>query len=175
MAIGPDIGWEEEGLAAIGNRRAPSQIIYSILEQFPARNFFPEAQRHGVGLLTRVPHASGLLDGTVKPGMSFDSTDHRSFRKQEWLENSLRKVARLAFLHGKESGRTIGQAAIQFALAAPMVASVLPNITNLEQLREFSAAPETAALRQEELDSIFDLYDHDFYLSVETAPSAGAG
>ena len=174
-ALGPDIGWEEEGMAAMRRRRVPSlQIIYSILEQDPARAFFPVANECDTGLLARVPHASGMLDGTYKPGMVFEASDHRSHRKQEWLETSLRKVSQLEFLYGAGTGRTIGQAAIQFVLAQPTVTSVLPNILNESQLREFVAAPDTPPLTEDELSRIADLYDRDFYLEEAAAtPSQG--
>jgi aryl-alcohol dehydrogenase-like predicted oxidoreductase len=177
VALGPDIGWEEEGMAAMRERGVPSvQIIYSILEEDPARAFFPVAEECGTGLLSRVPHASGLLDGTYYPGMTFDASDHRAHRKQEWLEASLRKVEQLGFLYGpsaglrtgKGTGRTIGQAAIQFVLARPSIACVLPNFTNEEQLQEFVQALETPPLSEDELARIADLYEHGFYLE-ETA------
>jgi aryl-alcohol dehydrogenase-like predicted oxidoreductase len=181
VALGPDIGWEDEGMASMRERRVPSlQIIYSILEQDPARAFFPVAAEHNTGLLARVPHASGLLDGTYYPGMTFDPSDHRAHRKREWLEASLRKVAALDFLHGPSTGlrtgggtgRTIGQAAIQFALAQPTIASVLPNFTNSEQLHEFVAAVDTPPLSDGELARIADLYDHGFYLEeAEPVPA----
>jgi aryl-alcohol dehydrogenase-like predicted oxidoreductase len=173
VALGPDIGWEEEGVAAMRERGAPStQIIYSILEQDPARAFFPLAEECGTGLLSRVPHASGLLDGTYYPGMTFDASDHRAHRKQEWLESSLRKVEQLGFLHGGATGRTIGQAAVQFVLSQPTIASVLPNLTNEEQLREFVAAVDTPPLSEDELARIADLYDHGFYLEETAAPTS---
>ena len=144
-----------------------------ILGRAPARNFFPVAQECGTGLLSRVPHASGLLDGTYRPGMAFPSTDHRAHRKQEWLENSLRKVGQLDFLYGEDTGRTIGQAAIQFALAQPTISSVLPNIVNEAQLREVAAAPFTPPLSEEELSCTADLDDHDFYVEEATPAQAG--
>ena len=172
-ALGPDIGWEDEGMAAMRQRRLPSlQIIYSILEQDPARAFFPVAAECDTGLLARVPHASGMLDGTYRPGMTFDSSDHRSHRKQEWLETSLRKVSQLDFLYGKGSGRTIGQAAMQFVLAQPTVTSVLPNLLNGPQLQEFVAAPDTPPLTEDELSRIADLYDHDFHIEEAAAPTS---
>ncbi len=162
-------------MAAMRQRRVPSlQIIYSILEQDPARAFLPVAAECDTGLLARVPHASGMLDGTYTPGMTFDSSDHRSHRKQEWLETSLRKVSQLQFLYQEGTGRTIGQAAMQFVLAQPMVTSVLPNVLNEEQLREFVAAPDTRPLTEDELSRIADLFDHDFYLE-ETAAPTGQG
>lgn len=173
-AIGPDIGWEEEGIASINERDADAmQIIYSLLELDPARSFFVPAVQHDTGLLTRVPHASGMLDGTYKPGMTFDTSDHRSHRKIEWLETSLKKVEQLDFIYGQELGRTIGQAAIQFCLAAPMVASVLPNLTNSEQLREFAAAVDVPPVTPEEIIRVFELYDRNFGLEPAAAAPVG--
>jgi aryl-alcohol dehydrogenase-like predicted oxidoreductase len=165
VALGPDIGWEDEGMASMRDRRVPSlQIIYSILEQDPARSFFPVAEEQGTGLLSRVPHATGMLDGTYAPGKTFPANDHRSHRKQEWLDESLRKVATLDFLYGNGTGRTIGQAAIQFALAQPAIASVLPNITSEAELREFVAAPDTPPLSGEERTHLEELYQTNYGL-----------
>ncbi len=175
VALGPDIGWEEEGVSAMRERHVPSaQIIYSLLEQDPARAFFPVAEECGTGLLSRVPHATGMLDGTYTPGMTFPASDHRAHRKQEWLETSLRKVSTIDFLYGEGTGRTISQAAIQFTLSQPAIASVLPNILNEEHLQEFVAATETPELTQAELTRVADLYDHDFYLDQPEAARAGS-
>ena len=172
FAIGPDIGWFEEGEASMRLRKARCmQIIYSILEHDPARRFFPIAQEEQTGLLTRVPHASGLLDGTYTKDTVFDPGDHRSHRRQKWLEEGLKKLAKLDFLSDNIDS-TIGQIAIKFALSAPMVASVLPNITNLPQLEEFTAAPETDDIAQDLLDRIFELYDENFYLEPVAESSA---
>lgn len=162
FAIGPDIGWEEEGTAAIEYRDARAmQIIYSILEQDPSRSWFPIAQERQTGLITRVPHASGMLDGTYTKDTVFEASDHRSHRRQEWLSASLAKIAQLDFLT-ENLDATIGQIAIKFALSEDMVASVLPNITNLPQLEEFAAAPETEDIPQEFLDRLSELYDANF-------------
>jgi len=110
------------------------------------------------------------LDGTYTADTVFAATDHRSHRKQEWLAASLRKVGQLDFLYGKGAGRTIGQAALQFVLAQPTVSSVLPNILNEEQLREFAAAPDTPPLTEEESARLRDLYDRNF--GVEKEPVA---
>ena len=162
FAIGPDIGWEEEGTAATQYREAQAmQIIYSILEQDPARAWFPLAEEQQTGLITRVPHASGMLDGTYTKDTVFDASDHRSHRRQEWLNSSLAKIAQLDFLT-ENLDATIGQIAIKFALSGGMVASVLPNITNLPQLREFAAASETEDIPEEFLERLSELYDENF-------------
>ena len=172
VALGPDIGWSEEGEASIRERRVVAmQIIYSILEQDPARTFFPIAEQEGTGLLTRVPHASGLLDGTYTKDTVFEESDHRSHRRQVWLTEGLQKLGHLDFLADAVAS-TIGQVAIKFASAAPMVASVLPNITNLQQLEEFASAPETEEIPQELLSQVSELYDENFYVEAAAEPSA---
>ncbi len=172
VALGPDIGWFEEGEASMKVRKVASlQIIYSILEQQPARRFFPIAQEEKTGLITRVPHASGMLDGTYTRDTVFDASDHRSHRRKEWLEQGLKKVEKLDFLTRELSG-TIGQLAIQFALSGPQVATVLPNITNLPQLEEFAAASETQPIPQDLVARLWDLYDQGFHLEPAGASAA---
>lgn len=172
FAIGPDIGWEEEGAAAMEYRDAQEmQIIYSILEQQPARAWFPAAKEGGVGLITRVPHASGMLDGTYTKDTVFDASDHRSHRRQEWLSASLAKIAHLDFLT-ENLDATIGQIAVKFALSGDMVASVLPNITNAPQLEEFAAASDTEDIPQEFVDRVLELYDENFYAEPAPEPAA---
>jgi len=174
VAIGPDIGWFEEGEASMRQRKIRSmQIIYSIMEQDPAVRFFPIAEEEETGLLSRVPHASGLLDGTYTKDTVFEPGDHRSHRRQEWLEQGLQKLAELDFLI-EEMPSTIGQTAIQFVLAGPRVATVLPNITNLSQLEEFAAAPETEAIPQELLERTAELYRENFYLEPAAEPEPSA-
>ncbi|MXY46772.1 MAG: aldo/keto reductase [Chloroflexi bacterium] len=173
FAIGPDIGWEEEGTAAIQYREAQMmQVIYSILEQDPARVWFPMAVEQQTGLITRVPHASGMLDGTYTKDTVFEASDHRSHRRQEWLNTSLAKIAQLDFLT-ESLDATIGQIAIRFALSGGMVASVLPNITNIPQLEEFAAAAEAEEIPQEFVDRLSDLYDENF-LVEEPAESVAS-
>ena len=172
VALGPDIGWFEEGEASMRERHVPAmQIIYSLLEQEPARRFLPIADEEETGLLTRVPHASGMLDGTYTKDTKFDPSDHRSHRKQEWLDESLQKVDKLVFLTESLSS-TIGQIAIKFALSGTNVASVLPNITNIPQLEEFAAATETEDIPEELIVRAHELHENDFELSRSEATTA---
>ena len=70
VAIGPDIGWQEEGEYSIKERQVKSaQIIYSLLEQDPAKRFIELANEHQIGLLSRVPHASNTLTGEFDHGL----------------------------------------------------------------------------------------------------------
>ncbi len=170
-ALGPAIGWEEEGVAAMRERKvAALQIIYNMLEQDPGRRFLRVAEEVGTSVLVRVPHSSGLLEGRFTEETIFPPSDHRSHRPREWLTDGLKKLELLHFLTAG-TGRTMGQAAIQFVLASPIVASVLPNIYDAGQLQEFAAAMETPRLTDAELAHISDLYQHGFHLSEAVLPS----
>src|SRR5690606_12521826 len=57
------------------------QIIFNIFRQRPASEFFEEAKRQNIGILARVPLASGLLTGKLKPDHSFAPDDHRNFNR----------------------------------------------------------------------------------------------
>ncbi len=83
----------------------------------------------------------------------------------------MKKVEQLRFLEGAD--RTLGQAALQWLLADPRVASTLPNIYNDEQLREFAAAPECPPLTGDEMERIAELYAGHF--GIEEEPSKFKG
>ena len=160
VALGPAIGWREEGLEAFRTRDlAAAQIIHNLLEQDPGRDLIEAAREASTGLMIRVPHSSGMLEGHYTRDTVFAENDHRRHRPKEWLTEGLRKVETLGFL---TEGRTLGQAAIQWLLAEPVVTTVLPNIYNSEQLREFAAAPETPELTASELERVAELYASDF-------------
>lgn len=178
VALGPAIDARqiEEGVVAIRERGAHVQIIYNLLEQMIGEPIFPVAREHRCAVFTRVPHSSGLLEGAYDEQTTFSKDDHRSFRvkddaaRQAWLVNGLKKVEQLAFLTG-ETGRTIGQAAIQFILAEPSICSVLPNIYNDRQLAEFAAAPDTPGLTAAELARVRELYAGQFNLPASSSRS----
>jgi aryl-alcohol dehydrogenase-like predicted oxidoreductase len=166
VAVGPDIGWIEEGEYTLSERGVPAQIIYSVLEQDPANRFIQVATEANVGIFCRVPHASGMLDGTYTKdtqldSMPFDANDHRSYRKMQWLSQSVEKLKKIDFLiAGKPA--TVGQVAIKFCLAPPIMASCVPTITTEAQVAEYAAAPEIDELPVDELGRIFDLYTDNF-------------
>ena len=166
VALGPDIGWVEEGEYTLTQRQvASAQVIYSIMEQDPAKHFIRLAEENEVGLLSRVPHASNTLTGEFDDGLpTFDTDDHRAHRKNEWLEEAMRKVARVRFLV-QEDTRTMAQSAIQFVLKQPSIISVLPNFTNLSELKEYTSALETPEISDEEQAKLDELWEHGFDVS----------
>jgi aryl-alcohol dehydrogenase-like predicted oxidoreductase len=174
VALGPAIDMRQidEAVAAIEKRGATPQIIYNLLEQELGRGTYPAARQHGASVLVRVPHSSGLLDGTVRSETEFEPGDHRNWRvttnekRRLWLEDGLRKVERLDPLLTE---RTIGQLALQFILHEPCVASILPNIYDAEGLDDFTSYDTAPALTIPEYAQIQALYERNFDLEKARA------
>ncbi len=169
VALGPAIGWRYEGIDAVKERNcATLQIIWNILEQYPGNEQIKAAYESNAdtGYMIRVPHSSGMLEGHYTKETVFAENDHRRHRPHSWLLNGVEKVETLRFLERPD--RTLGQAAIQWLLAEPRVMSVLPNIYNREQLREFAEAPDTPVLTADELAQIAALYAKNF--GIEEPP-----
>ena len=164
VALGPKIGWLDEGVKAMRERDlAGVQMIYNLLEQDPGRDLISAARDTDTSLLVRVPHSSGMLEGKYDENTTFAKNDHRRHRPKEWLTEGLKKVEQLGFLI--ESGeRTLGQAALKFVLASTEVASTLPNIYDEAHIEEFAATSETPDLTEDELARVAELYESNFGL-----------
>jgi aryl-alcohol dehydrogenase-like predicted oxidoreductase len=165
-ALGPKIGWRDEGIKMMRERDlAGLQMIYNLLEQDPGRDLIEAARETGTSLVVRVPHSSGMLEGKYDESTTFGPNDHRRHRPKEWLTTGLQKVESLSFV--TESGeRTLGQAALKFVLASPEVVSTLPNIYDEEQIEEFAATSETPDLTEGELSRVAELYENNFGIEL---------
>ena len=163
-SLGPAIAGTEHGDQALQTRKFDAlQIIYNLLEQDPGRRFLPLARERNVGILVRVPHSSGMLEGKYTPDTTFPPSDHRSHRPRSWLIEGLQKIETLRFLY-EDRGMTLGQAALKWVLADPIITSAQPNIYDLEQLEEFAAAPDLPDLTPDDLQHVAALYARNFDL-----------
>jgi aryl-alcohol dehydrogenase-like predicted oxidoreductase len=174
MALGPAIGWLYEGVRCVQKRKLTSvQHIYNILEQHPGKPIQDSASEAGKDtmFLIRVTHSSGMLEGHYTAETQFPPNDHRNHRPRSWLLNGVKKVEQLRFLEGQD--RTLGQAALQWLLRDPQIASTLPNIYEEKQLVEFASAPDTPALTDDEMERIEALYAAKF--GIEEEPSKFKG
>jgi aryl-alcohol dehydrogenase-like predicted oxidoreductase len=172
VALGPAIHIRQkaEAVEALRLRRVTSaQIIYNLLEQMLGDEVFSAARETGGGVMCRVPHSSGLLEGQFSSDTDFGPNDHRFFRvktsdaRREWLDRGLLKVGKLDFLT-RATGRTISQAALQYVWNEPTMACAIPNIYDMKQLEEFAAAADTAPLSEAERAKVDELYATDFDL-----------
>jgi aryl-alcohol dehydrogenase-like predicted oxidoreductase len=168
VALGPKIGWREEGLRALELRELTSlQTVYNLLEQQPGADFLEAAERRGAGVIARVPTSSGLLEGHLTPDTTFEAPDHRRHRPREWLIDGLRKVEQLEFLK-RDGQRTLTQAAMAFVLAQPAIACIVHTVTTEAELVEWAGTTDVPPLSDEELEAVDELYRADFGLAAAT-------
>ncbi len=144
VALGPAIGWLDEGLEAIRDRPIVSlQTVFNVIEQEPGLSFAaePRVADGEIGLIARVPHASDTLSGKITRDTVFDASDHRAHRNADNMRDNFDKADTLTYLW-EGTGRTVGQAAIAGILANPAFTSVLPTCVSVDDVREYAAASD---------------------------------
>jgi aryl-alcohol dehydrogenase-like predicted oxidoreductase len=167
-AFGPAIGWLYEAVELV--EREPDintiQMIWNVLEQHPGTAMLEAAKAHAPNCCfnVRVTHASGMLEGKYTAETVFPENDHRRHRPRSWLINGVKKISTLDFLTRQ---MTLGQAALKWLLAEPLVVTTLPNIYDAEQLAEFADASEKPDLSDAEIARVTELYDNNFGVAEE--------
>jgi len=169
-AYGVSVETCEQALWAIERPHVASvQIILNCFRLKPLEEVLPAARAAGVGIIARVPLASGMLSGRYDERTSFSPEDHRSYNRHGEAfdvgetfsgvpyETGLAAVRELATL--VDPGMTLAQFALRWVIDQPGVSTVIPGARNREQVRQNAAAAELARLRQEQLDGVIDVYD----------------
>ncbi len=144
------------------------QLVYNILDQRPRTQVFPLARQHGVGILARVPLASGALSGRWTRETTFPRGDWRgSVFTGEALERTLRYVEDLRFL--EDAGGSMAEAAIRFAFSDPAVSSAIPGTRNVAQTEAIQHAWQAGPLPEETLRRLYSLWETEFSRHIETS------
>jgi len=168
VALGPAIGWKEEGLYAIRDHNITClQTVYNILEQDPGNALLKAGKEKNVGIMARVPDASGVLTGKVNENTIFSKNDHRSVRKKEWISEALKKVENMRTISDKK-GWNITELAIKFILSHEQVSVVLPTMISLEEIDKFSRISDGKYLDLHEMQQISEMYFNNFYVTPKT-------
>ena len=164
VALGPAIGWEDEGVMAMEKRNITClQTVYNILEQDPGRTLLDNAKKYDVGIIVRVPDASGVLTGKVNEKTIFDKNDHRANRKKQWIYEAMKKIEKMKpFLNTK--GWDMFQLAIKFILSQKQVSVVLPTITDIGEIDAFAEMSNGNYLNEGELAYMTELYNNNFFV-----------
>lgn len=158
VALGPAIGWTAEGMEAMERPNVGAvQTVYNILEQTPGNDLLQRAVKNGVGVLVRVPEASGILTGKVNADTKIDEKDHRSVRKGEWIRKSLQKVEQLRPI-AERNGLTITELAMKFIMTKGF-ASVLPTVVDEEEIVSYAEMSDGRYIPESDMQEIDDLYN----------------
>ena len=168
-AYGVSVEKVEEALKAIEYPGvATVQIIFNIVRQRPAELFFEQARLRNVGVIVRVPLASGLLTGKFGRDASFAPDDHRAFNRHGEQFDVGETFAGVDFERGLEvveelrplvpDGATLAQLALRWILSFDAVSTVIPGAKTPEQAHSNAAAADLPALPAETLAAITEIY-----------------
>jgi aryl-alcohol dehydrogenase-like predicted oxidoreductase len=160
----------EEALKAIEYPGVQTvQIIFNMFRCRPAELFFPEAKRRGVGILARVPLASGLLTGKMTRQTTFPEDDHRNFNRQGQsfdrgetfsgvdFETGLQAVEELKAL--VPPGATMAQLALRWILMFDAVSCAIPGGKRPNQIEDNVHAADLPPLAEAQMARVREVYD----------------
>ena len=145
------------------------QIIFNVFRQKPAEEFFPIAEEKNVGILARVPLASGLLSGKMGADRRFDKSDHRNFNRNGEAFDRGETFSGVDFGTGLRAaeelkelvpeGSTLAQFALRWILMHPAVSCAIPGGKNPAQVEDNVSAADLPPLPDEVMARAREIYD----------------
>ena len=167
----------DEAMRAIRHPNVQSvQIIFNMFRLKPADAFLGAARERGVGVLARVPLASGLLSGKLRRDTTFAETDHRNYNRHGEAfdvgetfsgvdyDTGLRAVDELRLL--VPPGASLAQLALRWILMFPEVTTAIPGARNPEQAESNVHAADLPPLTDAQMAAVRDVYDREIRASV---------
>ncbi len=169
-AYGASVETVAQALAAIARPNvATIQIILNCFRLKPLEEVLPAAREAGVGVIARVPLASGLLSGRYDENTTFDASDHRNYNRAGEAFDVGETFAGVPFEVGVTAARelsalvdddsTLAQFALRWVIDQPGVSTVIPGARDPEQVSQNAAAAALSPLRAAQLDGVRDVYD----------------
>jgi aryl-alcohol dehydrogenase-like predicted oxidoreductase len=169
-AYGVSVETSSQALRAIARPHvATVQIILNCFRRKPLEEVLPAALRSGVGIIARVPLASGLLSGRYDEQTTFPADDHRNFNRHGEAFDVGETFAGVPFDAGLaaanelkrfvDPGSTLAQFALRWVIDQPGVSTVIPGARNAEQVASNVAAASLPPLREEQLEGAQEVYD----------------
>jgi aryl-alcohol dehydrogenase-like predicted oxidoreductase len=167
---GVSVETAEQALAAIARPHVASiQVILNIFRRKPLEQVLPAAASAGVGIIARVPLASGLLTGRYDEGTTFAEDDHRSYNRGGEAFDVGETFSGVPYDVGVEAARAVArhvpdgatsaQLALRWVIDQPGATTVIPGARNADQARGNAAAASLAPLSDEVQAGLADVYD----------------
>ncbi len=160
----------DEALKAITYPNVQSvQIIFNMFRMKPAEQFFAEAQQRKVGILARVPLASGMLTGKLRPDTQFSPSDHRNYNRHGEAFDQGETFGGVDYATGLQAvdelrplvpqGATMAQMALRWILQFPAVTTTIPGGRTPEQVADNVHAADLPALDDRTMEQVQAIYD----------------
>lgn len=160
----------EEGLKAIEYPNVSTvQIIFNMFRQRPSELFFDQAKKKNIGIIVRVPLASGLLSGKMTKKTIFPKNDHRNYNRKGQsfdvgetfagvpFETGLKAVEELKKI--KPNGYSMPQFALKWILMQKAVSTVIPGGKRPEQVRDNTNASQLPNLSSKVMQKVAENYN----------------
>ncbi|TVR70209.1 MAG: aldo/keto reductase [Spirochaetaceae bacterium] len=168
--LGVSVEKVEEALKAIEYPNVHTvQIIFNMFRQRPAELFFREAARRDIGIIVRVPLASGLLSGKYTRSTTFQPEDHRTFNRDgaafdkgetfSGVDYSLGLEAVDALKAALPARKDLAAAALRWILMFEEVSCVIPGASRPEQVQRNVGAVKEPPFTEEEMSAVRDVYE----------------
>ena len=148
---------------------ATVQIIFNCFRLKPLEEVLPAARQAGVGIIARVPLASGMLSGRYDEQTQFAADDHRSYNRHgeafdvgetfSGVPYEIGLTAAQELVQLLDDGQTLPQFALRWILDQPGVSTVIPGARNADQARANAACADLPQLRDQQLAGVRDIYD----------------
>lgn len=176
LNLGVSVGTLGEAQKAIEYDNVTTiQIIFNMFRQRPAEEFFAKAAQKNVGIITRVPLASGLLTGKFTALTSFDRGDHRAFKGDDVLdygetfagvdfEKGLQAVEAIKMLFPQQTN--LAALALRWILMFKEVSCVIPGASSPGQLLSNISAPDFPPLSDEQMEEVKRIYQEQIWPEI---------
>jgi aryl-alcohol dehydrogenase-like predicted oxidoreductase len=169
-AYGVSVETVAEGMRALQRPNVQSlQVILNVFRRKPLEELLPAAQRGGVGILARVPLASGLLSGKYDESTTFAADDHRNYNRHGEAFDVGETFSGVPFEVGVVAAREVAEIAgeavptaafaLRWVIDQPGVTTVIPGARNVTQVRGNVAAASLAPLSDSQLSDLERVYD----------------
>jgi aryl-alcohol dehydrogenase-like predicted oxidoreductase len=149
------------------------QIIFNMFRMRPREDFFQRAVEKGVGIIVRVPLASGLLSGKYTRDTTFEKGDHRAFNRNGEAFDKGETFSGVPYEVGLDAvdalrsvvpeGTSMAQTALRWVLDHPAVSTVIPGASRIEQLEDNLGVSELPPLSPEAHDRVDEIYRERIY------------
>lgn len=159
----------EEGLKAIEFPGVETvQIIFNMFRMRPSELFFEQAQKKNIGVIVRVPLASGLLTGKFSKNTKFDSGDHRNFNREGKFFDKGETFSGVDYATGLEAVErlqktfpeaSLTQIALRWILMFDAVSCIIPGASKAEYVKTNAAAVDLPPLSKKQMADVKTVYD----------------
>ena len=165
----------DESLQAMSYPIAAIEVIFNMFRMKPAERLFPKAKERDVGILARVPLASGLLTGRYTAQTTFGAEDHRTFNRNGEAFDKGETFSGVDYSLGLEAVEQLKELfhtqdlipyALRWILMHDAVTAVIPGASRQEQVYSNVRAGELPPLTQEQMDGVAAIYDRCLRASI---------